>query len=76
MDKKKGIPLSREADFCFMAMMQVALLMKESGKDRKFFVDFADGIWESLEMNDRDELKKALTDRMMSDLKKFAREFE
>ncbi len=70
-NKNKGQPLSPLADFSFMAMMQVALKLKQEGKTKEFFVGFAAEIWDSLEMNDADELQNILSNRMMSDLKQF-----
>ncbi len=70
-NKNNRQPLSPLADFCFIAMMQVAIKMKKEGETRAFFLEFAAEIWDSLEMNDTDELQNVLSDRMMSDLKRF-----
>lgn len=63
--------LSESAQFAFIAMLQTAIRFKEGGKNKKFFVDFASEIWETMELSDIEYLKKVLMDRMMKDIKTF-----
>ena len=68
---KKPQELSGDAKFLFFTMMQAAIKMHDMGKTKEEWLDFALGIWESLEMNDKDELYETIQSSMLKDLKDF-----
>lgn len=68
--------LQGDAKFLFFTMMQAALRMKQMNKNQEDFLEFAKGIWESMEMNKPSELQRILQEHMMSDLEKFVKENE
>ena len=65
--------LEGDAKFLFFTMMQAAIRMKSLGKKQKDYVDFAKGIWETLELNNSEELQDLLQESMLEDLKKFVK---
>lgn len=69
MEKLDLSEFSPRHRFYFVALMQVALKMKEEGGTEEFFVNFAKGIWESMELNDPVNLEQALNEFMMDDLR-------
>lgn len=60
--------LCPDSQFLFLTMMQAAIRMEEIGKSKEDFISFAAEIWESLKLNDRDELKSIIIDSMMFNL--------
>lgn len=61
--------LTGDAKFLFFTMMQAAIKMHDMGQTQEKWLEFAKGIWESLEMNDKDELYEILQSAMLKDLK-------
>ena len=68
---KKPQELSGDAKFLFFTMMQAAIRMHDIGQTKEQWLDFALDIWESFEMNDKDELYETLQSSMLKDLKDF-----
>jgi hypothetical protein len=60
--------LDHDTMFLFMTMMQAALKLRDMGRSKKEFVLFADEIWNSMELNDENELRRILAEKMLSDL--------
>lgn len=63
--------VNSDGKFLLFTMMQAALKVKDMGKDEEYFLEFAKGIWETIEMNDIDQLKQTLNFSMMEDLKNY-----
>lgn len=63
--------LPSDARFAFMAIMQVALRVKDMGMSQDQFLEFCKGCWESIELNDPDKLQAILMNSMMEDAKQF-----
>ena len=61
--------------FIFMAMMKSAIIVKEIGKDKSFFVDFAEEIWNSMEMSDFDTLKDTINGKMRDDIEPYVEKY-
>lgn len=71
MSKDKEISLDATASFLFTAMMKCCVTVKELGLGKNKFMEFCEESWNSMEMNDPEILKDALSRRMQDDLKKF-----
>ena len=72
MKKKNTInikELSETGYFLFMTMMQAAIRMDELGKNKDDFISLAEEIWNSMEMNDKEHLKKSIIAALHQDLK-------
>jgi len=67
--------LSPSMQFIFMAMMKSAIIVKEIGKDKSFFVDFAEEIWNSMEMSDFDTLKDTINGKMRDDIEPYVEKY-
>lgn len=63
--------LDGDAKFLFFTMMQAAIRMKSIGKSQKDYIEFAKGIWESLELNNPEELQNILHESMIKDIKRY-----
>lgn len=63
--------LSGNVKIIFVAMMQVALRMKLLGLGKNKFISFAEETWNTMELNDADDLKNLLNRMMEEDLEKF-----
>lgn len=61
----KDLPPS--VQFMFIALTKSAILVKELGKDKDFFVALAEEIWNSMEMTDSNELKDIIDVKMFED---------
>lgn len=61
--------------FLFMAMMKSALILKEMGKDRDYFVDFAEEIWMSMEMSDFETLNNLIDGQMGLDIEPYVQKY-
>ncbi len=57
--------------FIFIAMMKAAIELRSYGCDREKFIEFAQGIWESMELNNEEELKETLNSIMKEDVDKY-----
>lgn len=69
MDKnEKDPPDDREIDLNFLLILKVALPMKESGKDRQFFLDYSGWVWDAMEMYYSEDLKMAISGVMLEKL--------
>lgn len=67
------IDLNGDGKFLFFSMMQAAIKMHDLGKTEQEFLDFAKGIWETLEMNDKEQLFSLIQESMLEDVKSFAK---
>ncbi|HZY25502.1 MAG TPA: hypothetical protein VFE71_06720 [Bacteroidales bacterium] len=67
------INLQGDAKFLFFTMMNAAIRMKELGKKEKDYLDFAKGIWESLEMNNPETLSALMYEDMMGQIKNYVK---
>lgn len=54
--------------FVFIAMLQSAITFKEMEKDKKFFVSFAEEIWETMQLSDLEDLKETLQGYMKKEI--------
>lgn len=52
--------LPAEHQYVFITMMRAAVHFKEMGFGEKFFLNFAKGVWESMEMSELGYLKDVL----------------
>lgn len=69
MDLEK---MPSDVQFVFKIMMQAALKVKSMGQPKTMFVKFASECWDSMLLNDEDELREILNLSMLDDIKKFA----
>jgi hypothetical protein len=69
----KNLPPSLQ--FIFMAMMKSAIIVKEIGKDKSFFIDFAEEIWNSMEMSDFNTLKEIIEGKMKDDIEPYVEKY-
>jgi hypothetical protein len=69
----KNLPPSMQ--LIFMAMMKSAIIIKEIGKDKSFFVDFAQEIWNSMEMSDLATLKDIIDGKMRDDIEPYVQKY-
>jgi hypothetical protein len=60
--------LPPQIQFAFISMLKSAIDFKESGKKEKDFLQFAKGIWETMEMSDLKDLKEIIIGKMRKDL--------
>lgn len=65
--------LDANIKFLFFTMMQAALKMKRLGKDQIYFLNFAQGIWETLELNSDEDLDKILQTAIIKDIEELAK---
>lgn len=65
-----------QAKFLFIAMMKSVLIIRKMGKKKKDFMLFAEESWNSMMMNDVDELEKIINDQMKIDVEKMRDEIE
>jgi hypothetical protein len=61
--------LSAQARFCFLAILQTAIFLKEKGLDEEHFMEFCSAAWETLGMNDINQLKSILEGQMQKEVK-------
>ena len=61
--------------FLFMAMMKSAIMVKEIGQEKQFFVNFAEEIWNSMEMSDLTELKDIIDGKMRDDIEPYVQKY-
>lgn len=61
--------LQGDAKLLFFTMMQAALKMSDMGKKKSDFIIFANEIWNTMELNDKDQLFEILQSSMLKDLK-------
>ena len=54
--------------FTYLAMTGCAISFKEMGREKDFFIAFAEEIWNSMEMTDLDYLKDVLEGKMKKDI--------
>lgn len=66
--------LPKDVRFVFMLMMQAALKLREMGQNKKSFISFADETWKSMEMNNEETLRTALTAALEADIMKFQKD--
>lgn len=66
-EKSDVLELDDDAKFLFYTMMQAAITMKEVGSSKEDYLAFANGIWETLELNDLNELKDTLQEDILMD---------
>jgi len=69
MDTLDYSALPEEIKFCFMCMMQAALRMRMEEMSGEMFMDMAQGIWETVEMNDLDDLTVTLNHIMRKEMR-------
>lgn len=67
--------LSPQARFAYLAMTKSAIFLKEEGFSKDFFVKFAEGIWESMELSDFQTLKDTIEDVMKHDIDPYVKEY-
>ncbi len=72
--KQKVIEMEPHSKFLFMMMMNAALKMHNMGLSEAQFLDFAKGIWETIEMNDKQYLEDVMRDAMTSEVSEFVAE--
>ncbi len=65
MKYEDGSPLQQ---FLFMAMLSVALKMREFGIKKKEYLIFAEEIWNTMMMNDVEELQKLVSETMKNEI--------
>lgn len=61
--------------FITLAMFKSAIILKEMGKSKKDFELFASEIWNSMEINGLEELKKAIDGQMEKDIQPLMDEY-
>ncbi len=69
----KSLPPAMQ--FLYMAMTKSAIIVKEIGKDKEFFIDFAYEIWNSMEMSDFQELKDVIDGKMRDDIQPYVEKY-
>lgn len=57
--------------FALMAMLKSAISFKETGKDKKFFLQFSEEIWNTMELSDLKYLKETLDGKMKKDIQPY-----
>ncbi len=60
--------LPPQIQFAFISMLKSAIDFKEMGENEKKFLEFAKGIWETMEMSDLQDLKEIIVSKMQKDL--------
>lgn len=65
------INLPFEVRFLFVAMMNAAIKMKELGKTEENYLSFAKEIWNSMNMNDIEHLKKIMISLALKEISDF-----
>lgn len=61
--------LPPKVEFMYIAMTKVAIYLKEMGEGKKEFIEFADAVWDSMELTPLDELDKIISEKMRKDTK-------
>ncbi len=59
-----------DTKFLYFALTKSVLTAKRLKLTKKFFIDFANEIWDSMEMTDIDVLEKIIQDQMKDDVNK------
>ena len=72
--KQKVIEMDPHSKFMFMMMMNAGLKMHNMGLSEAQFLDFAKGIWETIEMNGTEYLEGIMRDAMTSEVSEFVAE--
>ncbi len=67
--------LPAKTKFLFLALMKCAIMLKEGGKDKDFFVGFAEEVWISMEMSNFEELKHLINVQMTNDLEPYVKNY-
>lgn len=57
--------------FLFIASMKVAINFSDIGYDKKKYIEWCSEIWDSMKMNNREDLENALNGAMEKDIDKF-----
>lgn len=57
--------------FIYIAMTKSAIFFKEMERDKKFFLSFAEEIWNSMQLSDLEYLKNVLDEKMEMDIKPY-----
>ncbi len=65
----KNLPL--DVKFIYMAMTQSAIYMKKLKYDKESFINFASEIWESMNLNNIDDLESTLKNVMEKDVESY-----
>ena len=65
MKYEDGSPLQQ---FLFMATLSVALKMREIGKKKKEYLIFVEEVWNSMMMNNFEELQKLVSETMKKEI--------
>ena len=60
--------LPPELQFVFIAMLRSAICFKEMERNKKFFLNFAEEIWKTMELTDIEELKEIIHGRIKKDI--------
>jgi|HubBroStandDraft_2_1064218.scaffolds.fasta_scaffold00031_54 hypothetical protein len=66
--------MPRNLQFVFISLLRSAIIIKEEGKDKKFFINFASEIWEKMNLNDIEDLKNILSEYLKADIEKMMKE--
>jgi len=69
----EGLP--PKLQFVFMAMMKSAISFKEMERDKEFFLNFAQEIWDSMEMSNFEELKEIIDGKMRQDIQPYVKSY-
>jgi len=62
--------------FLVVSMLQSAVNIKNMGYGKESFLDLAGGIWDSMMINDPQELREAIMSVVKKEVKKIAKEYE
>lgn len=65
--------LSKDQRFLFITMMQTAIKIKELGLNEEDLLELAKGCWETLKLNDLENLKNLLQESMYKDINDFSK---
>lgn len=68
------IELNQDQKFIFFTGMQLAIKFKKLNFTEKQFIEFCKGLWESVEMNNLEELENTLQYSMKEDLENFLKD--
>lgn len=56
------------ARMSFLHLSQVCLIMKRENEDKKRFLEFCDGVWDTVELNGLEKMEKMIQESVMHEI--------